>query len=363
MIPPPPAAPTDLSEPSALSRRGSRGALDYARRVAEVLREVIPALAADALPRRGEAILRQEPGLSQGDGRRIALYVTYSPTGVVTEMVRRQLALYRSEGFQSVVISVSPTLSEADWHVARQDCALLVHRANHGRDFGAWRDLIGPALQRWPGAEELLLANDSVLGPLAPLGPVFAALRAGGEGLFGLVESQAGGAHLQSNFLLIRGARAIADAAAFLRAMRPSASKWLIVQRGELALSPWMRARGHRVAALFPYAAAVDAALAEPRQRAALRDLMRGEDGRDALLRRPLNPQHHLWRVLPRLGYPFLKTELIRNNPWDLPGIEDWRALVPPNSPCSLPVLEAHLAAMGGGTPGALGKDFPPRHE
>ena len=48
-----------------------------------------------------------------------------------------------------------------------------------------------------------------------------------------------------------------------------------------------------------------------------------------------------------RLGFPFLKTELVRRNPGRLPGIDGWRALVPPEAPCPVPVIEAHLRAMG----------------
>ena len=118
-----------------------------------------------------------------------------------------------------------------------------------------------------------------------------------------------------------------------------SHSKWLVVQRGELRLARWMRGRGHRVAALFGYHRLVAAALAEPDERARLaashpllRDLESlAPAARAALLQaQPLNPTHHFWHALVRrLGFPFLKTELVRRNPGRLPGIDGWRALVP----------------------------------
>ena len=73
-------------------------------------------------------------------------------------------------------------MPEADWQAARQHCALVAQRRNFALDFGAWQDLAREARRRWPAATELLLANDSVLGPILPLGPVLAALRAGGDG-------------------------------------------------------------------------------------------------------------------------------------------------------------------------------------
>ena len=160
-------------------------------------------------------------------------------------MVRRQLAMLAEAGFAVVFITMAEQVPEADWQAARQHCALVAQRRNFGRDFGAWQDLAAEARRRWPGATELLLANDSVLGPILPLPPVLAALRAGGEGLFGLTESIQGGPHLQSYFLLARGAAATGDLFGFLATMRMSHSKWLVVQRGELRLARWMRGRGH----------------------------------------------------------------------------------------------------------------------
>ena len=50
-----------------------------------------------------------------------------------------------------------------------------------------------------------------------------------------------------------------------------------------------------------------------------------------------------------KFGDPFVKTELVLRNPGRLPGVEAWSAVVPPDSPCPLPMLQAHLATMGAG--------------
>lgn len=50
----------------------------------------------------------------------------------------------------------------------------------------------------------------------------------------------------------------------------------------------------------------------------------------EALHLYPLNPCHHLWRVLvERLGFPYHKTELVLRNPGRLPGVSAWRELLP----------------------------------
>jgi hypothetical protein len=336
--------------------------LRLTQRGAQLARELAISLPQDLwleLRGRPDPVLRMEPGLASRGRRSVAIYVHWSPRGEVSEMVRRQLATYDALGFETVFVSTAPVLPEADWQAARQHCALAVHRRNHGRDFGAWQDLLDETERRWPAAEELLLVNDSVLGPLRPLEPCLAAMRAGGEGLFSMLESRQGGPHLQSWFLLARGPAAVADLSTFLRQMRLSASKWLVVQRGELRLVRWMRSRGHRVAALFGYDALVADCVADPSLRAALVSWNPALARLDALpeperarawtrrlLAQPVNPAHLLWRTLAQAGCPFLKTELVRNNPGRLPDVEHWPEVVPEDAPCPAPVIAAHLRAM-----------------
>jgi lipopolysaccharide biosynthesis protein len=279
----------------------------------------------------------------------VALYAHYTASGRISEMVRYQVQALREAGFAVTFISASPTIPEDDWQDMRRLCALLIQRRNFGLDFGAWRDTVPEIRRRWPALRELMLANDSVIGPVYPMGPVVDALRSGGEGLFGLTESLQGGPHLQSYMLLARGQAAVTDILFFLETVFVSHSKWLLVQLTELRLARWMRRRGHRVAALYGYERTVRVALAEPRERARMvaLTLAAGRKLHDW----PLNPTQHLWHILvTRFNAPFIKTELIRRNPARLPGITNWAAVVPPDSPCSLAVLERHLETMRGRT-------------
>ena len=357
---------TDLTEQPPGLRRAVHGYSTagtwrrLARRVVEVGWEVATALPRDAWRRHfpgPAAVLRQEAGADPRPGARsVALYVHYAASGRVSPMVLAQVAGLAAAGFAVVFISNAPSLPEADWQAVQDVAALVAQRRNFGLDFGGWRDLAAEAAARWPAADELLLANDSVLGPIRPMAPLLAALRSGGAGLFGLTESIQGGPHLQSYFLLARGAAPVADLQHFLAEMRISHSKWLVVQRGELRLARWMRGRGHRVAALFGYGRLVAATLADPAERAQLaashpllRDLESlPPEARAARLRdQPLNPAHHLWLALVRrLGFPFLKTELVRRNPGRLPGVADWPALLPPDSPSPEAMIRDHLAVL-----------------
>ncbi|WP_368417178.1 class I SAM-dependent methyltransferase [Falsiroseomonas sp.] len=289
----------------------------------------------DSLRTQPPSIFRTEEGLDpQRFARSVAVMVQFSASGTVSAMVLRQIATYRELGFAVVLVSNSPSFPEASWHAVRQDAALVVHRRNRGLDFGAWKDVLPVALERWPEAEELLLVNDSVLGPIRPLAPVVGAMRASGPGFFGLLESIQGGPHLQSWFTLARGRAAIADAAAFIARLKLSRSKEKIIQRGELRMARTMRRHGHYVAAVYGYRAMIDRAQADLTMR-------------DQLLHRPVNPAHHFWRTLvDAAGCPFIKTELVRRNPSRIEDVQKWPDVVPLDSPCPTDMIATHLVGL-----------------
>ena len=218
--------------------------------------------------------------------------------------------------------------------------------ANVGRDFCAWRDAVAIALRRFGTPQELLLTNDSILGPFLPLAPLVDAWRAGGDGFFGLTESLGGaahlggGAHLQSYALLGRGKKAAGEMLGHLAALKDTRSKWQLVRRGEIGITQRMLRAGVPCWALFGQERLAALADASTRARIAPR-----YSSAEAFARVPFNPCHHLWRELVEgMGYPYLKTELIRRNPLHVPGVLHWREVVPADE---LLIIEEHLTMMG----------------
>ncbi len=334
--------------------------LAMARRMLHILRELGTALPRDLRRRLGPgqtAILRMEAGeRSDLTARRVALYVHYAASGRISDMVVRQVETLVQAGFSVVFISSAPRLPEEDWAIVRRLTALVVQRRNFGLDFGGWHDVVPEIHRRWPGIEELMLANDSVLGPIHALEPVIRAMRAGGNGLFGLTESVQGGPHLQSYMLLARGPAAVRDLTHFLSDVTLSHSKWLLIQFAELRLARWMRGRGHRVASVFGYDRLVRAALADAQEQYGLMATQPGlqglaqtapEDAVGLLYQWPVNPTRQFWHLLAtRFGYPFLKTDLVLRGLSGQADLDRWDQVVPADAPCPLPVLRAHLEGL-----------------
>jgi hypothetical protein len=331
----------------------------FSRRVLEVSAEVALTWVTDVAMSHQLAdsqILWSEVGAAPPTtaGRRIALYAHYSASGRISSMVCRQLASYRAHGFDVVFVTNSQNVEENSWRAAAAHCWYLVRRRNIGFDFGAWRDAAALLLAgQLP--EELLLVNDSVLGPLRSLTPLFAFARMMGGGAIGLTESRQGGVHLQSYFIFVSGAAVMADTLEFLFKMRLSTGKWLLVQRGEFGLTRFLVRRGHRVAALFGYARTLDTILACSEERRYLasilpkfaREIEAGVNPHRLLLRWPLNPSIHLWRGLVRkMCFPFIKTALFRR-PFALPGFVDWSVLTNGEGVEFAHLVSDHLETLG----------------
>ncbi|WP_158747194.1 rhamnan synthesis F family protein [Acidisphaera sp. L21] len=339
-----------------LTRVRYRGSLLTA--AATLTREWVTAKAADLAERwRGEPRITQIlTGEDVLEGAPlVAMYVHYAPVPDVSAMVLGQLRAYRALGFRIVFVSMAPRLPQSALAELLPLVARVVMRRNTGLDFGAWQDML--PLLNLGALTELLLVNDSVCGPFLPLEPVFGLMRHAGDGLFGLTENLAPRPHLQSYLLLARGAAAIADIGLFLRRYRQTAHKRAVVRHGEIALTGWMRRRGHMVAACFGYEAVEQEALQTARalQRLARMFPRLFPDGvtdaatmRKALHHYPLNPAHSLWfELIESCGFPFLKTELLLRNPIRIPDLSSWRMMVPP---LRLAMVEAHLRAMAGRT-------------
>ena len=62
-----------------------------------------------------------------------------------------------------------------------------------------------------------------------------------------------------------------------------------------------------------------------------------------AARRTPLNPTSDLWRQLLLAGFPFLKVELLRENPTDVPDVADWRAVLAELPDADIGMIERDL--------------------
>ncbi len=252
--------------------------------------------------------------------RAVCLFAHFDATGGVQPYVAYYLRALRDAGWQvHLARSDERRLAPEDRSILEAAGAIVHLRPNAGLDFGAWQNLIRAGATE--GADEILLANDSVLGPFLPLEPIRREMA--GFDVWGMVSSREGRRHLQSWFVSMTAEAFRRDAVQRVFA-QPFASmtKEEIVLHGELGLSAAFEAERLDIGARH-----VDMFRLRPA----------------GLI--PVNPTHFHWRRLLRSGeVPFLKLELLRDNPSRVIGVSLWQDVLR-TMPGPAPELLGHALA------------------
>jgi lipopolysaccharide biosynthesis protein len=254
---------------------------------------------------------------------RLCFFAHYHPRGVVADYVLHYLAALAEAGFTVVVLSTAD-LPEVEQAKLRGAAAMLIMRENVGLDFGGW-------IQAWQRfapieADLLLLTNDSVYGPIHSLSAFVDRLLAVPADFYGAVESLENGRHLQSWFLLLRRSAFTTESFDTLmrRPIPPDLPKIEIIREYEMKLLAMLTAEGKHGHAAF-----------------GIRDGIGSE--------LPYNPAHLLWKTLvARYRIPFIKIELLRDNPCEVGGVHAWRNVVRRTCRTLVPMIEADLTMREG---------------
>lgn len=224
----------------------------------------------------------------------VCLFAHFDKHDRVAEYVLRYLREIKELGFSIVFISTS-RLPRTETERLGVDCSDVILRENTGLDFASWST--GFAKHEPAITGRLLLANDSVYGPIGSLATAFDRLTRAPADFYGFLESIECTPHLQSWFLVFEP-HIVRNRAfkAILSQNFSTMTKQEIIFNGELRLSQQLVRAGFKYHALY----------ATNRSGLAARFV-------------PINPAQIMWREL--LLYeriPFLKVELLRDNPLNL---------------------------------------------
>lgn len=280
----------------------------------------------------------------RGPGPRQAVFVHHDRDGIVHDYVHFAVGELATNGYAVTFVSNAPELKEAGVARLLPVVREVVHRRGVGYDFGAWRDGI-ERLPDFARLERLILANDSVYGPVFPLREALTRAEAMDVDVFGITDSREIAHHLQSYFLMFfpRALAAPAFRAFWDEFPMVNAKSW-IVRNGEVRLSVELARAGLRLGALCPYNEVSRAAQTIPESA--------GEETRRFLAKRrrrvaagkPLNPMHYFWEeLIAEHDCPFLKRDLIRSNPACEPEFERWAGVLRRRSGYDIDLVLRHL--------------------
>jgi hypothetical protein len=313
-------------------------------------------------------ILRVWPEGEVALGPKVVLFMHFDGRGVVRAQLLDYMRELRDAGRTVVFVSNAGKLLPASLEALREICAVVILRRNIGYDFGAWRDAVDYLGLPRGDTEEVILANDSVFGPLLPLGDVLRRLDYAKVDIWGLTESWQVRYHLQSFFLAFGPAALRAPAwEKFWRSVRPVPMKFYIVNAYEVGVTQAMVKGGLRCAALWPYEMLIklvnrdeleklivaeesELGKADPIQITRKLQVLRIRDG--VARRVALNPTSDLWRQLLLSGFPFIKRELLRDNPTKVEDVGDWVEVVRDSLAADPePILQDLRTMLKGGAP------------
>lgn len=242
-------------------------------------------------PPRAVAAARMRVLKRPDSGEAVALFVTHAPGGRIKPHVPLYIAALRRENLAVTVIVATDLVDDVDTSALEPLVDGLLVRANEGFDFAAWAHAV--RVVDLASTRLLILANDSVIGPLdsAAFSQIMARVRMAPEEIIGLTDNHEIQPHLQSYFLAAKN-EAVPALEDFLARVVSISAKHEVIRAYEVPLTAAMKRRGLRTAALFP---------APDSQNQTTVD----------------------WRALLKRGYPFVKTSALRSE-----NSEDWREVI-----------------------------------
>jgi len=273
--------------------------------------------------------------------RTAAVFAHFDPGGQVADHVHRYLAeLSRAV---DVLVVVSTSDLDARARSALSQHGRLLMRANEGYDFASWKaglELVGDLAR----LDRVVLANDSVIGPVRGLDAVLSHPPA--ADFWGMTASVEIAPHLQSWFVVYEGALLRTGLVqAFWAAVQPESHRYQVVRRYEIgqsrlmrragiATAPWFRPdlRERAVAEVrYQRWLAAQPAARRRREDQVNRDRTHQPGGPGRSAARAVgsrlarwNPGYACWDAALTGRLPFVKTELLRDDPM---GIDSEAAL------------------------------------
>ena len=234
-----------------------------------------------------------EGAISPDHGRPVCLFSSYDGESIVREGVYHYLRQLEMAGFDTVFISTSAAISELDLKKLAGCCIRIINRENRGYDFYSWK--VG--LEAYPQYHEhsgLLLANDSVSGPLFDFGDTITRLENHDADIVGMTDSFRYYPHLQSYFIYCKRPVVLSkEFINFFDQVKVIQLKSAVVRKYEVGFAQMLGKR-FQFAALYPLENMLDQ----------IKYLGYSE--------RDVDPTHRLWKsLITELKFPFLKRNLL----------------------------------------------------
>lgn len=253
--------------------------------------------------------------------RRVCIFAHYDAAGEIKPYVRIHLSALKKLCDRIIFVTSSERTANmrSSLHDLIDDFLTV---PNKGYDFGMWQHAINKVKLR--NIRELVLTNSSILGPVAPLEACFEQMAELPIDIWSMTDNHELLWHMQSYFLVFRE-RALVSGGfeKFWKQLIPYRDKWQTILSYELGLSTYFREEGLSLRALFP-----------------THMILPQNNGKNNITLKPKNPVMAWPEELIQTGFPYVKIELLRENPYRLD-------LAPVHQRLSNSGFESHAIELG----------------
>jgi lipopolysaccharide biosynthesis protein len=221
-------------------------------------------------------------------GLRVCLYVCFARDNRIASHAIFAMKAARADGIYVVCIAVKEYFDGPFVDPGPEIADALCVRANKGWDFAAWAATLKRYPQLWE-QEALLFMNDSVIGPIRPMSELWKTIHGAEAAAFGMTESIEVRRHIQSYWMYFkRSALENKKFRLYWDGIMNLENKLDVILCYETTLTYYCEDIGINVGCLFEYRS----------------------EGVTLI-----NPTHVQWLKLLERGFPFIKTNLLRENP------------------------------------------------
>ena len=260
---------------------------------------------------------------------KVCIFSHFDRESIVRRYVFPYVEAIIAAGFRVTFVSTADRIADDDRDRLETLGADVHIRENKGLDFGSWQYGI-EKIGNLESLDQLLLANDSVFGPLFDLGFMFDQMNRTDADFWGVTDSYEGRWHLQSYFLCFN-ANVIRSEVfrEFFRKDFSALPKRQVINQGEIALSQDLILAGFSGAASCPYGALTEGRFDGTR-----------------------NPTQHYWdELIEQCRCPFVKLLLLRENPNGVENLDRWRDVIARSTTYDISLIEDYLATFGEASP------------
>ncbi|PWQ98693.1 rhamnan synthesis F family protein [Leucothrix arctica] len=236
-------------------------------------------------------------GLGEANHRRLCIFSHYDKDHKIDKYVLFYLEKL-SKLYDVVFVTTCEKISARELKKISSLCVSYVVKVNEGHDFGAWKTGLDYVFNKLNSYDFLLLCNDSVYGPMQQLDLIVNKMEQGVYDVWSMTDSQELGYHLQSYFIQY-SSKAFSSKVfqEFWAGFQIFDDKQSLIKNCEVAYSARLiSSEGLNVGT---YYTAADQSY--------------------------LNCLQYYWDKLLENNFPFLKVEVLRDNPLgiDMVGFED----------------------------------------